>query len=284
MSTFKKSILAAICLLGSTFAAMAQNPNEVFNLHISPLNYQEPSKDSSVGSVLGSLAQAAAGQTANNRHPEVVPYVNAIVKTAFADVRRLSPVDDKAAFELSGDVVSAITWTKSTTTEKKDSKGKVVKNVTTYHYASVAVSLTLTDTADGHTWTHKFSAGGDYSYKSEGAAIEAALNVLQGKIVKYFNNLFPLTAHIVDRGNEKKDKTKEVYIDLGSEIGIFKGQHFKVCVTGEKAGHATEQRIGKIKVEEVLGPDISLCKVQGGKKEIKEALDNGATLTITSYD
>lgn len=274
-------ILAISCFL----TTLAQSSNEIFSLNLSPLGYVEPEKKTSVGSVLGTLAEVAAGQTSNNRHPEVVPYIEAVVKTAFSDVRRLAPVDGEASFNLSGEVVNVSTWTKSTTTESKDSKGKVVKNVHTDYYASATVSLTLQDNSSGQIWTQKFTGGGgQYYYKSEGAAIEGTLNLMQGKIVKYYNNLFPLTAQIVDRASEKKDKMNEVYIDLGSDNGIFKGLHFNVSVVGEVAGRVTEHKIGKIKVEEVQGPDISLCKVEKGKKEIKEALDNGANLTIISID
>lgn len=277
-----------ICVLIIVFASsviLSMARNEVFDMQIMPLNYVVPEKTNSVGAVLGTIAEVASGQTSNNRHPEVVPYIEAVVKTAFADVRRLSPVDGYAQFTLSGEVLNVTTWTKSTTTESKDSKGKVVKTVHTYHYASAAVALTLLDNTTGQTWTQKFSGGGSqYYYKSEAAAIEGSLNLLQGKIVKYYNNLFPLYAQIVDKASEKKDKTKEVYIDLGSDNGIFKGLHFNVSVVGEAAGRTTEHKIGKIKVEEVQGTDISLCKVEKGKKEIKEALDNGLTLTITSID
>lgn len=281
----KKFILLYSFVLIAVLESFGQNPNEVFSMSIAPFTYVEPSKSTSVGSVLGTLAEAASGQTSNNRHPEVVPYIEAVVKTAFSDIRRLAPVDGEGQFSLTGDVVNVATWTKSRTTESKDSKGKVVKTVHTDYYASVTTSLTLLDNATGQTWTQKFTGGGGYYYyKSEAAAIEAALNVMQGRIVKYYNNLFPLYAQIVERASEKNDKMNQVYIDLGSDNGIFKGLHFNVSVVGEAAGRATEHKIGKIKVEEVQGSDISLCKVEKGKKEIKEALDNGQTLTITSID
>jgi hypothetical protein len=281
----KKFILLYSFVLIAILNSFGQNPNEVFSMRIAPFTYVEPSKCTSVGSVLGTLAEAASGQTSNNRHPEVVPYIEAVVKTAFSDVRRLAPVEGEGQFSLTGDVVNVTTWTKSRTTESKDSKGKVVKTVHTDYYASVTTSLTLLDNATGQTWTQKFTGGGGYYYyKSEAAAIEAALNIMQGRIVKYYNNLFPLYAQIVERGSEKKDKMNQVYIDLGSDNGLFKGVHFNVSVVGEAAGRTTEHKIGKIKVEEVQGSDISLCKVEKGKKEIKEALDNGQTLTITSID
>lgn len=281
-----RKILVAVALIACmSITSFAQNDNEVFSLHIDQLTYTEPTNSNSVGSVLGTIAQVAAGQSSNNRHPEVVPHINAVVRTAFSDVRRLSPVEGEGRFTLSGEAVNINTWTKTRTTESKNSKGKVVKKTFTDHYASVGISLTLTDSATGQTWTQKFTGGGDYHhFDSEAAAIEAALNLLQGRVVKYYNNLFPLYAQIVDKASEKKDKTNEVYIDLGSDNGIFRGLHFNVCVVGEAAGRATEHKIGKIKIEEVQGPDISLCKVEKGKKEIKQALDSGQTLTITSID
>ena len=280
----KKLFLIITLALGVFLSSFAQNVNEIFSLSILPLRYVEPERNNSVGSVMGRLAEAAAGQTSNKRHPEVVPYIEAVVKTAFSDVRRLAPVDGVATFALSGEIVDVTTWTKSRTTETKASKGKIVKNVHTDYYASATVSLTLQDMATDHTWTQKFTGGGQYYYKSEGGAIEAALNIMQGKIVRYYNNLFPLTARIVEKASEKKDKLNEVYIDLGSDNCIFKGLHFNVSIVGETAGHVIEHKIGKIKVEEVLGSDISLCKVEKGKKEIKEAMDNNQTLAITSAD
>lgn len=136
MLVMNRLCLIALCLLSAVFPSLAQNLNDVYSLSIAPLNYVEPSKSTTVGSVLGTLAEAASGQTSNNRHPEVVPYIEAVVKTAFSDVRRLAPVDGEGQFSLIGEVVNVTTWTKSRTTESKDSKGKVVKTVHTDYYAS----------------------------------------------------------------------------------------------------------------------------------------------------
>ena len=280
----KKLLIISALLVGIMIPATAQERNQIFRLHVDPLTYVEPSNNNSVGAIMGTLAQAASGQTTNNRHPEVVPYINAVVKATFSDVRRLSTVEDAAQYTLQGDIIEISTWTKSRTKESKDSKGRVTKTVITDYYASTAVSLTLTDNETGESWTHKFTGGGNtyYYFTSEAAAIESALNSMQGKIVDYYNNLFPLTAQIVDKGKENKDKINEVYIDLGSEAGVHKGLHFNVSVMGETAGRATEHKIGKIKIQEVQGPEISLCKVEKGKKEIKQALDEGVPLIIKS--
>ena len=48
------------------------------------------------------------------------------------------------------------------------------------------------------------------------------------------------------------------------------------------AGREARQQIGKLKVETVLGDDISLCKVQSGGKEIKKAIEAGEQLLVIS--
>ena len=39
-----------------------------------------------------------------------------------------------------------------------------------------------------------------------------------------------------------------------------------------------------LKVEEVLGEEVSFCKVTKGEKEVKTALDNGSTLVVIVRD
>lgn len=42
--------------------------------------------------------------------------------------------------------------------------------------------------------------------------------------------------------------------------------------------------LGRIRVRETLGDDISLCKVQKGGKEIKAAFDRGDAIVAISTD
>ena len=46
----------------------------------------------------------------------------------------------------------------------------------------------------------------------------------------------------------------------------------------------TRKHIGRIRVRETLGSDISLCKVQKGGKEIKAAFDRGDAIVAISTD
>ena len=73
-----------------------------------------------------------------------------------------------------------------------------------------------------------------------------------------------------------------MYIDLGSSEGAYKGLHMGVFIVKTIAGREARQQIGKLKVETVLGDDISLCKVQSGGKEIKKAIEAGEQLLVIS--
>ena len=50
------------------------------------------------------------------------------------------------------------------------------------------------------------------------------------------------------------------------------------------AGREAKSQIGKLRIEEVEGDDISLCKVQSGGKDIKAAIDAGEQLLVISID
>ena len=94
--------------------------------------------------------------------------------------------------------------------------------------------------------------------------------------------MFPLRASIVEKGEAKKNKQKEVYIDLGAPDGVYKGLQFDVFLVKTIAGKEAKTMIGRLKIEEVEGDEISLCKVIKGADKIKTALDEDQTLLITS--
>jgi uncharacterized protein YbaA (DUF1428 family) len=50
------------------------------------------------------------------------------------------------------------------------------------------------------------------------------------------------------------------------------------------AGRSAKRELGVIKVVEVMGDDISLCKVKSGGKNIKAALEEGETVVVMSYE
>ena len=73
-----------------------------------------------------------------------------------------------------------------------------------------------------------------------------------------------------------------MYIDLGNNSRVEKGQQFNIYVLKSIAGREARQEIGRLKIEEVMGDELSLCKVSKGEKEVKTALDQEKTLVIIS--
>lgn len=280
----------ALFLLPLTAWAQDNGLNPICSLEIQDLTYEVKAKKTTAGQVLSVIASATAGVSTDNRHEDKLPAVNALVKSALGDVRRLNPVDGlmegEAGYILSGNVTNLTTTSKTDVRTSTGAKGKVSKTTIVGYDATVEISLTLTDVQSGSTSTQNFKgiAFSDGTTATAEKAISRAINAMKEKITRHYNNLFSTRANIVERGNEKKDKQKEVYIDAGSSVRTYEGQHFHIYVVGNVAGRETRKEVGRVKVEEVLGEDISLCKVQKGGKDIKAALDEGKHVVAISVD
>jgi hypothetical protein len=171
----------------------------------------------------------------------------------------------------------------SRTWKDKDDKTQV----TTWYTGIVDVMLTLKDAKTGEVITNSTISGRGSSsstYSTSDQAIRGALDGLSGRITAWLNKYKPLQANLLEGASAKKDKQKEVYIDLGSREGAFRGLHMGVFIVKTIAGKEAHQQIGKLKVEAVEGEDISRCKVQSGGKEIKAAIDAGGQLKVISID
>lgn len=262
--------------------------NPIYQIQVNDLEYQIPQKKTTAGSVLGTIAEVAAGKVSDKHHENYIPAVNAKVKGALTKVRRMLTVDGEGTpcdAKLSGFITKLSTTTETGTREYKDDKGKVRKETTTRYDATVNVTLTLT-WADGVAETHNFSATGfaNLALSTAETALDMAVYNLGEKIAKFYNTMYPIAGNIVERGNEKKDKQKEVYLDVGAMNRVEEDMHFRVYIIGNVAGRETRKEVGKLKVKEVLGDDICLCKVQSGGKDIKAALDEGKHVLAISKD
>jgi len=286
----KHLIAIALFLLPLTAWAQDNGLNPIYSLEIQDLTYEVKAKKTTVGQVLGTIASATAGVSTDTHHEDKITEVNALIKSALSDVRRLNPVDtlmeNEAGYIISGNVTKLITTSKTEVRTSTGAKGKVIKTPSVGYDAVAEISLTLTEVQSGSTSTQDFKgiAFSDGSTATAEKAISRAINAMKEKIIRHYNNLFPTRANIVERGNEKKDKQKEVYIDAGSSVRTFEGQHFHIYVVGNVAGRETRKEVGRVKVDEVLGDDISLCKVQKGGKDIKAALDEGKHVVVISAD
>ena len=172
---------------------------------------------------------------------------------------------------------------KSENRSLKDKDGKTLVN----YKGEVEVTLTLKDAkTDEVIASPSFNGSGlgSSSYSDSDKAIRTAINRLANNITAWLNKYRPLEANIIESAAAKKDKQKEVYIDLGSREGASEGLHMIVYQVKAIAGREAKSQIGKLKIEAVEGDDISRCKVQSGGKDIKTALDAGEKLIVISTD
>ena len=185
-------------------------------------------------------------------------------------------------------VVDAIITNIKANSSSRTWKDKDDKTQVSTTYTGVAeVMLTLKDAKTGEVIANpSFNGQGisGSSYSTSDKAIQDALNRLSSRITMWLNKYRPLQANILEGGATKKDKQKEVYIDLGSNEGAFEGLHMAVYTIKIIAGREAKSQIGKLKIEAVEGVDISRCKVQSGGKDIKAALDAGQQLQVISID
>ena len=185
-------------------------------------------------------------------------------------------------------VVDAVITNIEAQSETKTYRDKRDKRYSkTYYKGITEVILTFKDIKTGKVIGNPTFTGqgsGSSSYSTSDKAVMDAIDRLSGRITTWLNQYKPLQANLVEGSTVKKNKQKEVYIDLGNREGAYAGLHMGVYVIKNIAGHEASSQIGKIKIEAVEGDDISLCKVISGGKDIKSAIEAGATLRVQTID
>ena len=278
-------------MLSITVSAQDNGLNPVYKVQLGDIVYQksEASKKVTVGKVLGVVADAMEGRVTDVHNEEYIPLAANCVREGLTHVRRLQVGDDEMAGEarylVTGQISDIVASRKVKTYDRKDRDGREYTETRTYYGAVVTVALNFKNLMTGEITTSTISGRcSEYSLaKSADEAIRSALKELAEKIYEYYNDAYPIRANIIERGTEKRDKTKELYIDVGSRF-IGEDVHFGVYVVGQVAGRETRKQIGRIRVRETLGDDISLCKVQRGGKDIKAAFDRGDAIVAISTD
>ncbi len=284
--------IALTCLLTTTHVSAQDNGlNPIYKVQLGDITYQknEVKKKVTVGKVLSVMADVVEGRVTDINNEEYIPLARNRVMEGLTHVRRLQVVDDSEATDARYQVPAVLTDISATrkvkSYDRKDSKGREYTEMKTYYGAIASVAINFTNLQTGEVTTSTLSGRcSEYSLaKSADEAIRTALYELADNIYEYYNECYPIRANIIERGTEKKDKTKELYIDVGSRF-IGEDTHFNVYVVGQVAGRETRKQIGRIRVRETLGEDISLCKVQKGGKDIKVAFDNGDAIVAISTD
>ena len=289
-----KKQLAIIALMACAMTMSAQvEKNIIYRVAAGNITYTEPVKEKeSVGKVVGTILTAVAGSNTQN-HPEFAEQVRAAIIGGIGGGRRLRVIDgqfqpgevgdDEEAFYIDGNI-SSITTT-SQTSIHTDSKGHKHSSIEYRGNITATVNIKKVNT-DEILSTFDLNTG-EYSLswiESPQKALGKAVKRMSEKLTNAVNMMFPLYASIIEGSTTKKDKQKEVYIDLGTRYGAYKGMTFHVYSVKVVAGHEAKKEIGRLKISEVEGEDISLCKVTRGGADIKECIDKGVRLLIMTRD
>ncbi len=167
---------------------------------------------------------------------------------------------------------------------KMDAVYKVPTDGTSPYWAGAIVySLTIINAADGTTvgtksYTYEGLTGNTGSTKDE--AIVSTIKKTKQSMDDFVNEFFPLKGAIVELGEGKGAKVKTCYINLGTDHGITAKQKLDVFQVKSIAGRETENAIAVLTVAEVVAPDLALCNVTSGAKEVYEAFQAGAEMRV----
>ena len=284
---------AVLCCAISASAQDAQDgKNRTYRITLGNVQYAHHDEKLSTGETIGKvLSGVLTGKTEVQATKYEEDVKNAIIKGLSSAHRYryndgLLQLDDIVEEgNLVADAVITNIQAKSNSRTWKDKDGKT--QVTTSYNGVVEAMLTLKDAKTGEIVANPTFSGsgmGSSSYSDSDKAIRDAINRLSNRITEWLNKYRPLQANIIEGAAAKKDKQKEVYIDLGSSDGAYAGLHMGVYIVKTIAGREAKSQIGKLKIEAVEGDDISRCKVQSGGKDIKAALDAGENLKVISID
>ncbi len=161
------------------------------------------------------------------------------------------------------------------------------KDGSVYYDAAITYTLKAIDPNDGKLITSKtISAGNEmFNLQTSPTADEAAMKTCKSAkrgVKGFIEEAFPVIGKVLEVGEVKKNEVKTMYISLGSDAGVTKGNKFNICVERKIAGRTSQSVIGECEVESVEGVDISLAKVKKGGKELKAAIDGGQEIILKS--
>ena len=286
--------LAAVLCCTMTISAQEtqENRNRSYNIVLNNVQYTHRDEKMSTGEAVGKiLTGVLTGNTSVQATKYEEDVKTAIVKGLSRSYRfrynegllQAGNAAEEGSLVVDATITNIQAQSNSRTWKDKDGKTQV----STTYTGVVETTLTLKDAKTGNVVSSPSISGRGTQYSSSSTsdqAIRDAISRLSYQITLWLNKYRPLHANIIEGATAKKAKQKEVYIDLGSREGAYAGLHMSVFQVKTIAGREAKSQIGKLKIEEVEGEDISLCKVQSGGKDIKTALENGETLRVVTTE
>lgn len=131
----------------------------------------------------------------------------------------------------------------------------------------------------GNKWIDMKSFSGFGSSLENAAKANAdALSLVDNRVQKYSEDLFPVAASIISTEEVKKNSVKKVRIDVGTDMGAKKGMAFDIFEQRAEGGADSRFLLGEGKVEkDGLTANEAILKVKGknnGDEKLYELLQN----------
>lgn len=266
--------LLAACCLQSMWAQ--ESRNAVVNLSVGEFAYVK--KQSTVGTVLSTAVNALASNTVYIQDESYIPLLRATFEDAASSLGRIRLSGNDTESEATPDIVVDCKVNEMGYTTDIPSKKNISVGTVTGH---IDCLLQIKDARTGEVLESKSFKKDGYELSTEAAMKEACKSVRK-EFRKYLNSCYPLCGDILEKKSAKKDKLKEVYISLGTDLQVQKDMTFIVYEVATVANREARTELGKLKVTAVSGGDISLCKVTKGGDKIGDALANEKTLLVVS--
>ena len=138
-----------------------------------------------------------------------------------------------------------------------------------------------------------FSGLGD-SQEGQNKANADALGLMDNRVQKFAEDLFPVAAAIINPEEVKKNSVKKVRVNAGTDMGLKKGMAFDIYEQRAEGGADSRFLLGEGKVEkDGLAPAEAILKVKGknnGDEKLFELLQNSdentkiVLISKASYD
>ena len=245
-------LLAACLMLSLNIQAQVER-NAIYKIGIGHFNYTPKGENDNAGKILKNITTSIIKGKNTTQLSDYADDVRASIAKGFGNVARLQVIDGKT-FQ----------------NEKLQDKNLLYTDGT-------IVSISATSNGPSLKERKRLKNSAFTPYTNVEAAISVTVNV-KNAYTGVMEDSRTFNASGSDTASEDKAVTEAL---SNLSLSAYKGQQFDVYSVKEIAGKEARIEIGRLKVEEVLGEELSLCKVTKGEKEIKTALDNGNTLVVT---
>lgn len=157
-------------------------------------------------------------------------------------------------------------------TKEKTEEGKI------NYQTKILYTITGIDVANNKWIDMKSFSDWGSSLESAAKANENALTLMDNRVQKYSEDLFPVAASIISPEEVKKNSVKKVRINVGTDMGAKKGMAFDIYEQQEEGGADSRYLLGEGKVEkDGLTTNEAILNVKGkndGDKKLYELLQN----------